>query len=510
MASAVTSASPDAAGTTFAQRAVILVSLTFVTMLYTMTVMIANVALPKMQGTFAATTDQIALVVTFNIVATAVMTPASGWLASRFSRRSLMFWCAVGFTAASFLCGVAQSLEELVLYRILQGGFGAPLVPLAQATILDTFPRHQHGTATAVFSMGVVFGPIIGPTVGGFLAEELGWRWVFFLLVPFGLIAITAILLVIQDRRRSGSMRLDWFGFLTLSIAIASFQFMLDRGQRLDWFESPEIVIEALVAALAFYLFLAHVTTAEKPFLNLAMFRDRNYAIGCTIMFLFGMVLWTPMVLFPPMMADIQGYPEAEIGVFMALRGLGTLVASVVMAFINRLFDPRVLLTVGFGMQGVAAAFMGGFDINLSPFALAWTSLLAGFGVGFIWVPITLITFRTLDKAFMNEATAIYHLIRNVGSSIFISVTIALVLRTTAASYTELVPFLSIFADANSLFALRGDWPTDSTAALAGFGAEIRRQSAMMGYINAFYLYAATCFAIIPFVFMVKYRRAEA
>jgi MFS transporter, DHA2 family, multidrug resistance protein len=510
MANATTSAIPDAQGTTFAQRALILTSLTFVTMLYTMTVMIANVALPKIQGTFAATTDQIALVVTFNIVATAVMTPASGWLASRFSRRSLMLYCASGFTAASFLCGVAGSLEELVFYRILQGAFGAPLVPLAQATILDTFPRHQHGTATAVFSMGVVFGPIIGPTVGGFLAEELGWRWVFFLLVPFGLIAISGILIVIQDRRRAPLIHLDWFGFITLSIAIASFQFMLDRGQRQDWFDSPEIMMEAAVAVLAFYLFLAHVTTAKKPFLNLKIFADRNYAIGCTIMFLFGMVLWTPMVLFPPMMANIQGYPEAEIGVFMALRGLGTLVASVLMAFINRLFDPRVLLTFGFVVQGVAAAYMGAFDINLAPFALAWTSLLAGFGVGFIWVPITLITFRTLDKAFMNEATAIYHLLRNVGSSIFISVTIALVIRTTATGYTEMVPFVTIFSDATSLLTLRGDWPTDSTRALAGLGAEIRRQSSMLGYINAFYLYSALCFAIVPFVFMVKYRRAEA
>jgi DHA2 family multidrug resistance protein len=508
MASAATSATPDAEESSFARRGVILISLTFVTMLYTMTVMIANVALPKMQGTFAATADQIALVVTFNIVATAVVTPASGWLASRFSRRSLMIWCAVGFTAASFLCGVAGTLEELVVYRILQGGFGAPLVPLAQATILDTFPRRQHGTATAVFSMGVVFGPIIGPTVGGFLAEELGWRWVFFLLVPFGLIATAAILLVIQDRRRAASMRLDWFGFLTLSIAIASFQFMLDRGQRLDWFESPEIIIEAAVAALCFYLFLAHVATADKPFLNLAIFADRNYAIGCTIMFLFGMVLWTPMVLFPPMMAEIQGYPEAEIGIFMALRGLGTLVASIVMAFINRMFDPRLLLIVGFVLQGVAALYMGAFDVNLAPHALVWTSLLAGFGVGFIWVPITLITFQTLDKTHMNEATGIYHLIRNIGSSIFISVTIALVIRTTAAGYTEMVPFVSIFSDASTLFGLKGDWPADSTRELAGLGAEIRRQSAMLGYINAFYLYAATCFATIPLVFMVKYRRA--
>lgn len=495
---------PDAEAS-LGRRAAILITLTFTTMLYTMTVMIVNVALPKMQGTFAATTDQIALVVTFNIVATAVVTPISGWLASRFSRRALMLFCAIGFTVASVLCGLAANLEQLVFYRVLQGGFGAPLVPLAQATILDTFPGKQRGTATAVFSMGVVFGPIIGPTVGGFLAEELGWRWVFFLLVPFGLLAISCILIVIQDRRKAPLMRLDWFGFLLLALAIGAFQLMLDRGQRLDWFDSPEIVAEAIAAALCFYLFFAHITTTrEEPFLNLRIFADRNYSLGVVIIFLFGMVLWTPMVLFPPMMDGMQGYPEAEIGIFIALRGLGTLVSSILMAFINRVFDPRVLLTIGFVLQGVAGVFMAGFDVNLSPFALTWTSLLAGFGVGLVWVPLTLITFATLDKAHLNEATAFYHLLRNIGSSISISLSIALVIRTTSTSYAGLVPFVSIFGDANALMGLRGDWPIGETPQLMALSGEIARQSAMIGYVNAFWFYTATAVAVIPFIWLVR------
>lgn len=491
----------------FGRRALILVTLTFVTMLYTMTVMIVNVALPKMQGTFAATADQIALVVTFNIVATAVATPISGWLASRFSRRALMLYCSIGFTIASVLCGVAGNLEQLVLFRVFQGAFGAPLVPLATATVLDTFPRHQQGTATAVFSMGVVFGPIIGPTVGGYLAEALGWRYVFFLLVPFGILAIVSILVVIDDRRKAPSMRLDWLGFTLLAVAIASFQLMLDRGQRLDWFDSPEIIAEAVIAGLCFYLFLAHITTAEAPFFDLRMLADRNYAIGFVIAFLFGMILWTPMVLFPPMMADIQGYPEAEIGMFIALRGLGTLAGSILMAFINRLFDPRLLLTVGFVIQGAAGWYMGAFDINLAPFTLAWTSLLAGFGVGFVWVPLTLITFSTLDKRHLNDATAFFHLVRNVGSSVSISLSVALVIRTASITYADLAPFVSIFADATSLMALRGDWPLEETAQLKMLSGEIDRQGRMLGYINAFYFYAVTAFAVLPLIALVRIKR---
>ncbi|MEQ8394400.1 DHA2 family efflux MFS transporter permease subunit [Thalassobaculum sp.] len=493
----------------FGRRALILVTLTFVTMLYTMTVMIVNVALPKMQGTFSATADQIALVVTFNIVATAVATPMSGWLASRFSRRALMLYCSIGFTVASVLCGVAGSLEQLVVFRVFQGAFGAPLVPLATAMVLDTFPRHQQGTATAVFSMGVVFGPIIGPTVGGYLAEALGWRYVFFLLVPFGVLAIVSILAVIDDRRKAPSIRLDWFGFVLLAIAIAAFQLMLDRGQRLDWFDSPEIIAEAAIAALCFYLFLAHVTTSQAPFFDIRMLADRNYAIGFVIAFLFGMILWTPMVLFPPMMAGIQGYPEAEIGLFIALRGLGTLAGSILMAFINRLFDPRVLLAVGFLIQGVAGWYMAAFDINLAPFALAWTSVLAGFGVGFVWVPLTLITYSTLDKRYLNDATAFFHLVRNVGSSISISVSVAVVIRTASITYVDLTPYVSIFADATSLMGLRGDWPLDETRQLKALSAEIDRQGLMLGYINAFYFYTVTAFAVLPLIALVRLKPPE-
>lgn len=469
-----------------------------------MTVMIANVALPKIQGTFSCTQDQIALVVTFNIVATAVVTPASGWLASRFSRRNILISCVSGFIVSSTLCGLSQNLEQLVIFRILQGGFGAPLVPIAMAKVLDTFPQSEHGTATAIFGMGVVFGPIIGPTVGGFLSEELGWRWVFFLLVPFGIIVLLAIISIIDDRTRSARSKLDWTGLLSLCIGIAALQLMLDRGQRLDWFESNEIIVEFIVALACFYIFISHILTTDNPFVNLNIFLNKNYFLGLIIMFLFGTILWTPLILYPPMMQGLQDYPEDLTGLFLALRGLGTLCGSTLLVFINKKFDPRVILTTGFLLQGIAGIYMAHFDINLSAFELAWTNALAGLGVGFVWVPLTLITFNTMDNKYLNEASAFWHLTRNVGSSISISITIALVIRSTAINYSDMSGFVSIFGDSNSILPLKGVPTPNTTEELSGLSVEMGRQSEMIGYINAFHLYYWIAFSTIPFVWLAR------
>ena len=486
------------------KRYLMLATLTFTTMLYTMTVMIANVALPKIQGTFAATQDQIALIITFNIVATAVVTPASGWLASRFSRRNLLICCVSGFIVSSTLCGASQTLEQLIVFRILQGGFGAPLVPISMAMVLDTFDKSEHGTVSAIYGMGVVFGPIIGPTVGGFLSEELGWRWVFFLLVPFGIIVLLAIISIIDDKSKSGSLKLDWTGLISLCIGIGALQLMLDRGQRLDWFSSYEIIIELIITIAALYIFLVHIFTTNNPFINFNLFLNKNYLLGLLIMFLFGTILWTPLIIYPPMMQKLQGYPEDITGLFLALRGLGTLCGSTLLVFINKKVDPRLILSLGFFLQGMAGMYMANFDINLSAFELAWTNTLAGFGVGFVWVPLTLITFSTLENKYLNEGNAFWHLIRNIGSSISISITIALIIRSTAINYEDLSHFVSIFGDSNSIITLKGANSPNSTSDLFKLSSEINRQSSMIGYINAFHLYYWIAFAIIPIIMLVR------
>ena len=494
------------------QRALILITVTLVTLLYAMTVTIANVALPQMQGALAATQDQIAWVVTFNIVATAVVTPLAGWLATRYGRRRLMLWSVLGFALSSLLCGLAGSLEALVLYRVMQGAFGAPLVPVSQAIVLDTYPKHQHGAATAVFGMGVIIGPILGPTLGGYLSEAFNWRWVFFMIVPVALLAWLGVLIFIRKRDPNAAggqqqVRLDWTGFISLAIAVATFQLILDRGQRNDWLESNEIVLYAVVAGLAFYLFIAHSLTARAPFLNPALFKDRNFVLGLIIVLVFGMLNFTPMTLLPPLLQNLRGYPDSIIGFLLGMRGLGTLFGFTLLLFVNRL-DPRYLLALGFLLQAFAGWQMAQFDLNLTTFDVAWTSCLQGLGVGLVWVPVTLITFATLDPKLVGEGTAIFHLLRNIGSSIFISLSIALVLYTSSVSYSDMVQFISPFNDSFQLPSNAGGWSLDSLAGVSALSREASRQSAMLGYISAFYLFTLTSLLVLPLLLLVRWRRS--
>lgn len=487
------------------QRALILLTLTFVTMLYAMTVTIANVSLPQMQGSLSATQDQIAWVVTFNIVATAVVTPTSGWLAARLGRRRVMIYAVVGFAAASVLCGMAPSLETLVLFRIAQGACGAPLVPLSQAIVVDTYPRHQHGPATAVWGTGVIIGPIVAPALGGVLSEAYSWRWVFFMIVPFALVALLGVLAVIRDSQKGRRIGLDWTGFLALAVTVAAFQLMLDRGERNDWFQSGEILIEAGLALAGLYVFIAHSLTAEKPFLSPLLLRDRNFVIGIVIVLLFGMLNFTPITLLPTLMQDLQGYPDSVIGLVLSARGAGTFVGFVIMVFAGRL-DPRIPMALGFALQAYAGWVMAGFDVNVSQWDVLWTTAVQGLGVGFIWVPLSVITFSTLAPQHVPEGTAIYHLLRNIGSSIHISLSVALVIRSAKVNYADLVAFISPYNESFDLPWARGAWSTESVKQLQSLSEETFRQATMIGYLNAFWLFSATAALAIPLVFMVRWR----
>ncbi len=490
-------------------RTLVLVTLTFVTMLYAMTVTIANVSLPQMQGALSATTDQIALVVTFNIVATAIVTPMTGWLAGRFGRRNVMIWGVTGFTVSSFLCGIAPNLETLILFRAAQGAFGAPLVPLSQALLLDTYPKEQHGMATSVYGTGVILGPIIAPTLGGYLSEALSWRWVFFMIIPFGVVSWFGVVSLIRARGHRPKTNLDWTGFLSLAIAVAAAQLMLDRGERNDWFTSTEILATAGLAGLALYVFIAHTATtdAKSSFLNPVLLKDRNYVLGLFIVFIFGMLNFTPMVLLPPLLQTVQDYPDTIVGWLLGARGFGSLIGFMAMIYLSRL-DPRPLLIIGFSLQGIAGFAMAGFDVNVTTFEVAWTSALQGLGVGLIWVPITLVTFGTLDNKLLPEGMALFHLLRNFGSSVFISICVAVVIRTGKINYAEISTVISDFSERIGLPFVAGGWSLEELEGIAAVGAEIGRQSVMVGYVNAFYLFALACFTVMPFIFLARVRKA--
>lgn len=490
------------------QRWLTLITVTLATTLYAMTVTIANVALPKMQGTFGATQDEVAWVVTFNIIATAVATPATGWLAERVGRRNVMIWGIGLFTVVSAACGLAESLGQLVFFRIIQGLAGAPLVPVSQAIVMTVFPRERHGTALAVWGIGVTIGPIIAPTFGGYVSEAYSWRWIFFFLVPIGIVALFCSIAFVRRRTARQPTTLDWTGFIALSLAIAAFQLMLDRGERLGWFNHNEIIIEAFIAGLALYIFIVHIFTARDPFLKPHILTDRNFIVGMGLTLVFGLLNFTPMVLFPSLLQNLRGYPDDIIGLLLAVRGLGTLLGFFFIMIYGQRIDPRILLLAGFLSQGVAGIFMAQFDLNLTTFGVAWTSMLQGFGVGLIWVPLSIATFWTLAPKDVSEGTAVFHLIRNFGSSVHISLSVAIVIHTAKMSYEELAAFVNPFNTALGRAADAGPWSLEGGAGMAVLSREVARQAAMIGYVNAFYFFAATAFVCIPLLLLVRRGKA--
>lgn len=503
-----TQANFDPADLTPGQRTAILLTLTTVTMLYAMTVTIANVALPKMQGSLSATQDQIAWVVTFNIVATAAATPLAGWLAARMGRRKLMIYAVLLFAAASLMCGTANSVEELVFYRVIQGASGAPLVPISQAIVVDTYPKEKHGSATAFFGIGVMLGPIIAPTLGGYVTELYSWRWVFYMILPFTFVTLMGVLAFIHDRNKPSKVALDWTGFLALAIAIAAFQLMLDRGERNDWFSSTEIIVEAVIAAVGLYVFVVHSLTADKPFLRPAMLLDRNYAIGLLIVFAFGMLNFTPITILPSLLQQLRGYPDSVIGWVLSARGIGTLLGFMIMAFAGKI-DPRYPLTLGFLLQVIAGYSMWQFDINLTIVDVVWTTWLQGLGVGLMWVPLSIITFATLNPAYVPDGMGLFHLLRNIGSSIHISLSIALVIHSTKVNYAEMTEHVSPYNPNFQIPAITRLWNTETVQGLAAISGEINRQATMIGYLNSFAFFAATAAIAMPLMLLVKGKKKD-
>ena len=487
------------------RRLSILVSVILATTLYGTTLLVVSTILPQMQGSFSATSDEIAWSMTFNILATAIVTPATGWLAARFGTRNVMVWSMVGFTVATFMCASAESLEALILWRIAQGAFGAPTTPLAQSILLDSFPKSRHGFVLAFYGIGVVIGPVIGPSLGGLMAELYTWRWAFYCLVPVGALSVIGLRLSLVPDAPGDRVSLDWIGFLALSIALAAMQLALSRGQRLDWLESNEIVVEIIVAALAFWVFAVHCLTVEKPFLNPRLLLDRNYAIGLLLVTIYGMLNFTPMVLLPPLLTTYAGYPDSLVGMVVAARGVGGGLGFLLAGFAARL-EPRLTMSAGFGMLLVAGLWLMHIDLNITARDLMANAALQGLAIGLIWVPLTTTTFATVTREDMAEATAVYHLLRNLGSSVFISICVAEIVRSTSGNYGRMVEFISPFNKWIGAPQSTGAWNLETLGGLASVSHEIARQSAMIGYLNAFGLFTAACATTLPLVLLMRRR----
>jgi len=488
------------------RRILIMAAVVLASTLYATTLLVASTLLPQMQGSFAATADEIAWTTTFNILATAIVTPMTGFLVARFGRRQVMVGSVTIFTVATYLCGQAESLETIVLWRILQGGAGAPVVPVANATVLDSFPRHRAGLVSSIFGMTVVLGPVIGPAFGGMLAEMYNWRWAFYMIVPAGAVAAVGLQLALPLERPGARLPLDWVGFLALSVAIASLQLVLSRGQRLDWLESTEIVIEICLAALAFYVFLAHSVTAQRPFLNLRLLLDRNYALGLTLVFIYGMVNFTPIVLLPSLLQQYAGYPDSIIGLIVGYRGIGGTIGFGLTLVIGR-WDPRIGMAIGFGLLILNGVWLMSLDLNAGVDVLLANAALQGVGVGIVWVPLTVMTFSGLDNRHLAEAMSLFHLLRNIGSSLFISLSVAEIVRSTAMNYSRMTEMISPYNELLAVPGVMGGWTVETLQGLSRLGREIDRQAAMIGYVNAFGLYTVVCGVAIGRAMLARRRR---
>ncbi|MBT6884604.1 MAG: DHA2 family efflux MFS transporter permease subunit [Rhodospirillaceae bacterium] len=498
-----TAAIDNAAAPTAKQRWLLLGMVVSTATLYSMTLLVVSVVLPQIQGSLSASPDQISWAMTYNILATAVVTPISGWLAGRFGWRRVMLFSLAAFGISSVLCGLATSLETLVLFRILQGGFGAPLVPLTQAVTLSVFPRHQHRLATSIFGMGVVIGPIIGPIYGGYLSEIYDWRWVFFMIGPMALAAWIGLWALLPDRGREMKVRFTWFGFVALAVGLGCLQLILDRGQRLDWLDSFEIVTEVVIGLMAFGIFIAHSLLARTPLLDFRHLANWNYTLGLMIVTIYGMLNFPPMVMLPPMLKELGGYPDSIIGILIAGRGSGAVVGFFVAAWIGKL-DPRVGVSMGFLLQAWSGWIMWNFNADVAAIDVMTTSCMQGLAVGLIWVPLTVSTFANVETAHMAETSAVYHLLRNVGSSIFISLSVTTVIRTQTMNYGALREYITPFNEAFHRFSNITGMELDKLGDLARLNDLLTDQAQMIGFLNAFGLYTMMCLAVLPLILMIR------
>ncbi|MET4632853.1 DHA2 family efflux MFS transporter permease subunit [Kaistia defluvii] len=487
---------------TGSKRAAVTICVMVATLMQALDSTIANVALPYMQGSLAATSTQINWVLTSYIVAAAILTPATGWLEARFGRRQLFIVCVAGFVVASMLCGTATSIEQMVVYRMIQGAFGAPVVPLSQAVLLDSYPLRMRGQAMAIFGLGVMLGPILGPTLGGWLTQYYDWRWVFYVNVPLGVMTLVLAFGFLEGKVGSVAAKLDWFGFATLGIAIAALQLFLDRGEQLDWFQSTEIQIEFALMLLGFYLFVVHTLTTSKPFLDGRLFRDRNFVMGQVMIFIVGAVLLATLSLLAPYLERLMGYPVLTAGLVLAPRGIGTMVAMVLVGRLMSLVDTRYLLLVGLLLTAVALHQMSQFTPDISQGTIIWTGLIQGFGLGFVFVPLSTVTFATLAPDLRTQGTGFYSLMRNVGASVGISVTTFLLTRNAATVHAGLSGDVSPYSRAVQQLGpvLRLDTP----AGRATVNDLINVQAETIAYADNFRLMMIVTLLAMPLVLLLR------
>jgi len=483
---------------------VVVMLATFITVLDST---IANVALPHMQASLGAASDTVTWVLTSYIVAAAIATPLTPWLGAKLGRKRLFVLAIGGFVGASMLCGIAQTLDEMVLFRLVQGASGAFLIPLGQSFILDAYPKEKHGQAMALWGVGIMVGPVMGPVLGGWLTDNFDWRWVFYVNLPFGLLALFGALAVLPSPPTL-LRRFDAFGFVALGVGIGALQLMLDRGQQLDWFASREVLLEGAVCIVGLWVFGVHVATGRDTILPTALLRDRNILTGFGFIFVVGTLQVATSALLPPMLEALYGYPVVTAGFAMAPRGLGTMAGMLLVGRIIGRVDPRALMVIGMSLVAASMGVMTRFSpvMDMTPFLT--TGFVQGFGIGLIFVPLNTLAFATVAPAFRTEAASFYSLLRNLGGSVGVSLSIGVLARQTQIAHADLGSAVSPFtvpgADPNLARALGATGDT----VVALLDSAVNGQAAMIAYLDDFVLMMWLALAAIPMIFLLRRPRA--
>ena len=486
------------------RRGTITILVLVAAMMQTLDTTIVNVALPYVQGSVAASDDQITWVLTSYITMAAIMTPPTGFLVARFGLKRLFIVSTLGFTLTSMLCGMAVSLTQIVAFRALQGAFGAAMIPLAQTVLLTIYPKERHGFAMALYGLGVVVGPVIGPVVGGWLTENYTWRYVFYINGPLGILTFLGMMAFLPESPRSGPQKFDWFGFSTLSLAIGALQILLDRGEIKDWFGSSEIVIEALVAGSAFYLFLVHTFTAKRPFVRPALFRDRNLSAGALFSMVTFITLYASLALQPPYLQDLMNYPVFTAGLVMGPRGVGTMAGTLLVGRFVGKVDTRLLLAIGLGLTAWAFYIMMGWTPDISAREVVVTGLLQGAGAGVLFVPLSAVTLSTLAPEDRPDGASVFSLSRSLGSSIGISVVTALLTTNTEINHADISANVTAVNRAFQDPGIAQFLSPVTAAGRAALDALITQQAQIIAYIDDYKLLLIATLALFGLLVIFK------
>ena len=465
---------------------------------------IVNVALPYMEGSLSASRDQITWVLTSYIIAAAIMTAPVGWLAARFGKKNLIITCIGGFTIASILCGAAQNLEQMVAFRLIQGIFGAALGPLSQAILLDMYPPARRGSVMAIWGMGVMLGPILGPTLGGVLTDAYNWRWVFYINVPFGIAACVALWIFFKDTARDNTLKFDFFGFGALSVGLASLQLLLDRGTTKDWFSSPEIVVEGIIAGIALYLFVVHMFTAKKPFIPVVIFKDRNFISGLVLMFVMGLVLLASSALLSPYLQNLAGRSVTQTGFLMVPRGFGVMFAMMFAGRLTMKMDPRILMSIGAALLCWSMWEMTSWTPGVSVGAVSWITFVQGVGMGLVFVPMNMVAFATLSPQLRTDGAGLSNLMRNIGSAFGVSITTTVLANSIQTIHSQLAGNASVFNRALGVNGPSMMMNPQIPFGLANLNSLIEYRATVQAYANDFLFMFLISLPVFLVIWMMK------